>query len=419
MSKLLSHPLRVGWLLLACYTGSTLAAALTLEQSLAAAERYSAELSANQHQVNALQNMADSAMQLPDPKLKVGIENVPVQGNNARRLTREGMTMERVGIMQDYVSSSKRQRKADTLRAEASKTAAGSASIRARLQQQTAQAWLELALSQQTLKDTHTLVKESERQIAAQHSGVASGSSPATNVIEARLTLLAMQDRLGEAQRDVAIAQARLTQLTGQSEASSGGALPHFERLPAESHLLQQAIKQHPEVIQASREADVAKARSAQSEIAAIPDLGVEVYYGKRADGYEDLAGVMFTVDLPVFRSQRQDKDHAADVSRSMEANDQLTLLIRDHQAQLDTLLAQYQAAQAQWQRQQQQAIPLQQQRVALQLAQYRSGKSDLSSVLEARRALLDGRLAAGKAARELAQLWAAIRYLTPQEIAQ
>lgn len=419
MSKLLSHPLRVGWLLLACYTLSAQAAELTLEQSLAAAERHSAELSANQHQVNALQNIADSAMQLPDPKLKVGIENVPVQGNNARRLTREGMTMERIGLMQDYVSSSKRQRKADTLRAEASKTAAGSATIRARLQQQTAQAWLELALSQQTLKDAQTLVNESERQIATQHTGVASGSSPATNVIDARLTLLAMQDRLSEAQRDVAIAQARLTQLTGQPDANTGGALPHFARLPAASHQLQQAVKQHPEVLQASREADVAKARSAQSEIAAIPDVGVEVYYGKRADGYEDLAGVMFTVDLPVFRSQRQDKDHAADVSRSMEANDQLTLLIRDHQAQLDTLLAQYQAAQTQWQRQQQQAIPLQQQRVALQLAQYRSGKSDLSSVLEARRALLDSRLNAGKAARELAQLWAAIRYLTPQETAQ
>lgn len=419
MSKLLSHPLRVGWLLLACYTGSTQAAELTLEQSLTAAERYSAELSANQHQVNALQNMADSAMQLPDPKLKVGIENVPVQGNNGRRLTREGMTMERIGIMQDYVSSSKRQRKADTLRAEASKTAAGSDTIRARLQQQTAQAWLELALSQQTLKDAQALVNESERQIAAQYTGVASGSSPATNVIDARLTLLAMQDRLSEAQRDAAIAQARLTQLTGQNEANTRGELPHFERLPAESQVLQQAIKQHPEVVQASREADVAKARSAQSEIAAIPDVGVEVYYGKRADGYEDLAGVMFTVDLPVFRSQRQDKDHAADISRSMEANDQLTLLIRDHQAQLDTLLAQYQAAQTQWQRQQQQAIPLQQQRVSLQLAQYRSGKSDLSSLLEARRALLDSRLSAGKAARELAQLWAAIHYLTPQEIAQ
>lgn len=75
--------------------------------------------------------------------------------------------------------------------------------------------------------------------------------------------------------------------------------MPRFERLPAESNLLRQAIKQHPEVVQASREADVAKARSAQSEVAAIPDVGIEVSYGKRADGYEDMAGVMFTVDLP------------------------------------------------------------------------------------------------------------------------
>jgi len=419
MTRIISHPLRVGWLLLVCWVSATQATELTLQQSLTAAERYSAELSANRHQVNALASMADSAMQLPDPKLKFGIENVPVQGGNARRFTREGMTMGRVGIMQDYVSSTKRQRKADTLRAEASKTDAGSATIRARLQQQTAQAWLELALSRQSLRDATALVTESERQITTQRAGVAGGGTPASAVLDARLTLLAMQDRISEAQRDVRVAQARLTQLTGVAATDTSGTLPRFERLPADSDVLRQGIRQHPEVLQASREADVAKARSAQSEVAAIPDVGVEVYYGKRADDYEDLAGVMFTVDLPLFRSQRQDKDYAADVSRNMEANDRLTLLIRDHQAQLDTLLAQYQAAQLQWQRQQQQAIPLQQQRLTLVLAQYRTGKSDLSAVLEARRALFDSRLNAGKAARGLAQIWAAIRYLTPQESMQ
>lgn len=107
---------------------------ITLEQALVSAERYSAELSANQHQVNALENMASSATQLPDPKLKFGIENLPVGGSNDRRFTREGMTMQRIGIMQDYISSDKRQRKADTLSAEARKTAAGSETIRTRLQ---------------------------------------------------------------------------------------------------------------------------------------------------------------------------------------------------------------------------------------------------------------------------------------------
>lgn len=135
---------------------ATQAASLSLDEALNAAQKYSAALSANQHQVNALENMADSATQLPDPKLKFGIENVPVGGDNGRRLTREGMTMQRIGIMQDYVSSEKRERKADTLRAEAAKTAANSLAIRAQLQRDTAQAWLDLALAQRSEEQAKT-----------------------------------------------------------------------------------------------------------------------------------------------------------------------------------------------------------------------------------------------------------------------
>lgn len=429
MNPLLNHPqqvrptaalpLRLAALLMAAlFTLPAVgyAADITLEQALVSAERYSAELSANQHQVNALENMASSATQLPDPKLKFGIENLPVGGSNARRFTREGMTMQRVGIMQDYISSDKRQRKADTLSAEARKTAAGSETIRTRLQKETAQAWLDLALTEQAVSAAQVLVQESEKQLALQRAGVASGGALPSSVLDARLTLSAMQDRLTTAQRDVALAQTQLTQLTGIEIKHISGPLPLFARLPADITVLHDAIQQHPEVLLASREADVAKARSAQSAIAATPDVGIEVYYAKRADEYDDMAGVMITVDLPLFRSQRQDKDYAADVSRSMEANDQLTLLTRDHRAQLDTLLAQYQATQQLWQRQTDEVIPLQKQRVKLVMAQYQANKSDLSSVLEARRALLDSQLNTSNAARELARTWAAIRYLTPQE---
>lgn len=94
------------------------------------------------------------------------------------------------------------------------------------------------------------------------------------------------------------------------------------------------------------------KTLRAQSAVAAIPDVGVEVYYGKRADRLDYMAGIMFTVDLPLFQSRRQDKDHAADQARTFEANDQLASTVRDHTAQLSVLLAQYQAAQTRWQRQ-------------------------------------------------------------------
>lgn len=390
------------------------AADLDLDQALQAAERYSADLSANKHQISALQNMADSATQLPDPQLRFGVENLPLGGNNGSRLTREGMTMQRIGVMQTYVSSSKRENKAQSFRVEAASLRSNSEAIRARLQRETAQAWLELALSQQTLKEVKSLVNESQRQIPLQRASVVAGGE-ASSVLDARLTLAAMQDKLADAERDVQIARARMVKLTGIADINIRGALPRFERLPASPDELSKTIHLHPEMQLAQRESELAQARAAQSAVAATPDVGVELYYAKRGDDYDDMAGIMVTVDLPLFKSQRQDKDYAADVARTQEARDRVLLTGREHQAQLETLIAQYQAAQSRWQRQKNEVLPLQQQRIKLIQTQYQSGSSDLAAVLEARRSLLESQIDAQTTAREMAQLWAAIRYLTPQ----
>ncbi len=411
-----SLSLWLGGVLFAVSVSVANAAEFSLQETLLAAENYSAELSANRNQSDALSSMADSARQLPDPKLKFGIENVPVQGSNSHRFTREGMTMQRISVMQEYVSEDKRDRKAETILAQSASSAAKAEVIRTTLQKTTAQAWLDLALSQKVLTTAQKLVDETERQVGVQKATVASGSSPASSVVDIRMTLLGMEDRVTLAQRDVALAQTRLLQLTGKQIDKTSGTLPRYQRLPADPALLEQNIGQHPEVIEAAREADVAKARSAQSAVAAKPNVGVEVFYAHRADDYDDMAGVMFTVDLPMFKSQRQDKDLAADMSRSMEANDQLALANRERVALVRTLVAQYQAAQTLWLRQQDEILPLQRQRLSLVEAQYRSGQSTLSDLLNARRTLLDTELTAHSAEKNVAETWAAIRYLTPQE---
>ncbi|WP_373964202.1 TolC family protein [Kosakonia sacchari] len=415
--KRYSLSLRLGGVLLGLMCSAAQAESLTLTQTLAAAERYSAELSANRNEAQALDAMADSARQLPDPKLKFGIENVPVQGNNDRRLTREGMTMQRIGIMQQYVSAEKRDRKADTLLAEAQSVSAKSAVVRANLQRDTAQAWLDLALSQQALQTARKLLAETERQQGAQRASVGAGNAAPDSVLAFRVGLSAMRDKLTLAERDVHLAQTRLAQLTGEDVSAVSGELPRYQRLPADEKTLEQGIAQHPDIIAAASMANSAKARSAESAIAAIPDIEVEVWYGRRAEGYEDMAGVMFTVDLPLFQSHRQDKDHAADVSRTMQANDQLALAERDHAAQLHSLIAEYNAAQTLWMRQRDEVLPLVRQRATLLAAQYRSGQSDLSGLLEARRNVLDSELVANQAEKEMAQKWAAIRWLIPQEL--
>ncbi|MDX5948817.1 MAG: TolC family protein [Zymomonas mobilis subsp. pomaceae] len=395
---------------------SAFATEYSLDQTLAFAEKYSAALSANNHEIHALHNQADSAMQLPDPKLRFGIDNVPVEGPNNGRFTRNEMTMERVGFMQDYISRKKRARQSDSFLAQARQTESDNDVIRGRIQREAAQAWLDLALSEKILKSAENLVAETTKQIDLQKVGVATGRTLASDVLDIKITLSAMQDKVTNAERDMLIAKARLAELTGKDIDSIAGALPSFNHLPSNERTLAYGVSHHPEIIEANRTADVAKARSAQSAVAAIPDVGVELYYAKR-NGYEDMAGIMFTVGLPILQSHRQDKDHEADLARMMAANDQITLLMRDHTAQIHTLVAEYNAAYARWKRQTDEILPLQHQKVTLMEAQFQAGKSNLSAILEARRQLLDSEIEAGNAEKDVAKIWAAIRYLIPQDI--
>lgn len=122
-------------------------------------------------------------------------------------------------------------------------------------------------------------------------------------------------------------------------------------------------------------------------------------------------------LSMPIFQGKRQDKDHAADVSRTYEANDRLTLLMREHQAQQYQLISQYNAAKAIYDRQQSEVLPLLRKKVSLVNAQYRGGSSALPELLAARRDLLSGEIASNNAEKALADAWAAIRYLIPQDV--
>jgi hypothetical protein len=84
--------------------------------------------------------------------------------------------------------------------------------IRARLQRETAQAWLALALAQKSLRSVQTLISETSRQIDVQKAGVSSASASPGSVLDVQLALNAMKNEQDNARRDVQIAQARLLQ---------------------------------------------------------------------------------------------------------------------------------------------------------------------------------------------------------------
>lgn len=71
---------------------------LTLQEALGLAVGRSQQLAANNASITASREMAAAAGELPDPVLKLGIENLPVNGPDRLSLSRDFMTMRRIGV---------------------------------------------------------------------------------------------------------------------------------------------------------------------------------------------------------------------------------------------------------------------------------------------------------------------------------
>ncbi|WP_198391831.1 TolC family protein, partial [Burkholderia ubonensis] len=84
-------------------------APFTLDAALQAATDRSSSMQAAQASVRASSEAAVKAGQLPDPMLKAGIDNLPVNGPQRFTIGQDFMTMRRIGIEQEWVSGEKRR----------------------------------------------------------------------------------------------------------------------------------------------------------------------------------------------------------------------------------------------------------------------------------------------------------------------
>ena len=105
------------------FAAGTLCAAdsdvLTLDRALRAAETHSQILTAYDASARASRERAVAAAQLPDPVLQLALDNLPAEGDMAFSLDEEPMTMQKVGVMQAYARSSKREARSTQCKREA------------------------------------------------------------------------------------------------------------------------------------------------------------------------------------------------------------------------------------------------------------------------------------------------------------
>lgn len=389
-------------------------APLTLAQAQRLAVERSRGLAGQRLAVAAARDMAVAAGQLPDPVLSLSLENVPAQGAERFTLTRDGMTMKRIGVMQELTRREKRDLKAERYEIEARKMAAEGESMTAMVQRDTAMAWLETWYMEAAVGAIAELRARAIDEVASAESEYRAGRGSQPEVLMAHANVAMFDDRAAEAQRKARNARAMLARWVGD-EAARGklGAKPDLSATSARGH--EEALAGHPqiEVLDRSREMAEAEARLARAN--RKPDWSVEFAWQERPSRFGDMFTVGVSIPLPWDRANRQDRELAAKLAQAEQAQAARDEALRQHAAEVRTMLNEWESNRSRLARYDREILPLARSRLEASIAAYRGGKSTRSEVLAALRAELDARLMALMLESETARLWAQLTYLIPE----
>jgi len=386
----------IGWSLVAGLAASVLAlpglaAGLTLNEALRLAENNALSLTAQDAKIQAANSAAISAGELADPKLLLGLQNYPIGGPDRWSIDQDFMTMQTVGVRQEMPNSDKRRARTEVANAAVDRATAERQVERLKVRQSTAVAWISSyfverkdALFQDFYKENRLLTDTVRAQIAGGRAQPAEAVAPKQEAAQ----LAEQQDDLA---RQRAQAQAALKRWIGPAAHDKPeGQLPEWIiEASGYSHKLQH----HPELAAFTPMTREAQAKVKEAEAEKKSDWSWELDYQHRGRQFGDMVSVQFSWDLPLVPETRQNPRIAAKHAELEQIEAEREALLREHTQQLEEQLAEYQRLNRAVLRGRETLVPLAREKVELSMASYRAGKSDLNSVVAARRELIEARL--------------------------
>ena len=391
---------------------------LSLQQAQQLAAMRSGQLVAQDAAARAARDMAVAAGQLPDPILKLGIDNLPVTGPDRLSLSRDFMTMRRIGLMQELPREAKRQLKTERFERDAERAQAQGQLALAALQQGTALAWLEQYYAQAT--KTLLLQQLEETRLQEQGANIAfrQGRGSQADIFAARAAQIELDDRLSQIDRQTKAASLMLVRWIGPDALRPLSGAPIWTSLWGTSRpelsLSADQLRQHPKLAASAALVNAAETDARLAQANTKSDWTVEATYQQRGPSFSNMVSIGLSVPLQWDRNNRQNREIAARLAAVDEAraNDEDTQ--RAYEADVQGLLNDWQTGKERVLRYNSQMIPVAGQRLAAALTAYRSGKGDLASVLAARREEINIRIQALSLELETARFWAQLNYLKP-----
>ena len=389
-------------------------APLALERAVDLATDRSQGVAAAGAQAQAARELAVAAGQWPDPVLKLGLNNLPVDGPDRYSLTRDFMTMRSLGLMQELTRADKRRARAGRAERELELAQVSRLATIAELRRDAALAWLDRSYQETLRVLLQAQLAQAELQVQAAETVYRSGKGTQTEVFAARGQAEQWRDALAQAERRVAVAGTQLARWVGGDARQPLAPRPVLS-LPAwTAGPLAAQLQQHPQIALAAQQAAVADSEAAVARAARSPDWSVELQYSQRGPSYSNMVSINLSVPLQWDRDKRQDRELAARLAGTAAARARREELERAHEAEVRAMLQEWHSHEARLQHYDAALLPLAAQRSEAALASYRAGAGPLPAVLEARRAELEVRVERLRIEMDRARIWAQLNYLLP-----
>lgn len=387
---------------------------LSLERAVAEATGRSRLLSAADAQAQAARETAAAAGQLPDPVLKLGLNNLPIDGPDRYSVTRDFMTMRSVGVMQELTRADKRSARARRAEREVDLAKVTRQATIAELQRDTALAWLERSYRESLRDLLQAQIAQAEIQSQAAETLYRSGRGSQAEVFAARGSVEQLRDGLAQAEREVAVATTQLGRWVGESASQSLAPRPALALPTWTEGALAENLTQHPRIAAAAQQEAIADSDAALARAARSSDWSVELMYSQRGPAYSNMVSINLSVPLQWDQKNRQDRELAARLAGIDETRSRREELQRAHEAEVRAMLQEWRSHEDRLRRYDALLLPLATQRSEAALVAYRSGTGPLPAVLDARRSEVDVRMERLRIELDRARIWAQLNYLLP-----
>ncbi|WP_240668569.1 TolC family protein [Piscinibacter defluvii] len=366
------------------------APALSYAEALELARQGAPALRAQQATLAGSTALVPAAAALPDPRLSVGVENLPIAGPDRWRTTRDTGTMQRIALMQEMPNRARRDAREQAAQARSERDRAMLVAAELAVRRDAGLAWLAVHYAEARLAQVAGFQRENRLLQDTLPARIAGGSALPAELTMARQEALAIADRADELARDLRKARAELRRWIGARADAPLQGEPPTRRVDGDA--LRASLPQHAELAPYAPMRAMAQAEAAEADAEQRGDWAWEVAYSRRPR-YDDMVSFQLRFDLPWQRERRQQPQIAAKRRELERLEAERDDLLRRHAAETDAMLAELQALDAQAERLRGAGQPLAAERVTLATAAYQAGRGDLSAVLAARSQVLETQL--------------------------